>query len=139
MKPVYFACRDCGKKKKRVRAEKRVETQAWVYRDEKGSQWAGHVCPRCRINSIQDARLGFKKNMSGAKMVGNKSEVVVKQFFEGLGFLVKHNLYNGPDLVVKRRGGPEIRVEVKTVSGKGGYFQVSRLSRRSRGQSDRIR
>ena len=102
----------------------------YIYEDKRGARWSGNFCYECAMSKIRKQR-GTRPRLESKNPLPRRAvevELKAKAFFERVGCKVRHGHGVGPDLFVRRGGGPELTVEVKPVQKtKSGSYFVSKV------------
>lgn len=93
--------------------------------DENDNKWSGKACPKCAevMRSRLKGHLPIDDIRDCASAIGRRCEHMAKDYFESLGFSVKMNNVNGPDLKLFLGDNLFATCEVKKVtkSKRGGH------------------
>lgn len=110
-------CKACGLLLRKIEISKKLQG-GWDYKDERGHRWYGATCGKCydEKRRLRGHALGKHKpreeisHRTFSKAV--HTELLVKRFYEEMGFTVEHTKGKGPDLVCSKNGAT-FNVEVK--------------------------
>ena len=101
-------CKRCKKESERIYVKEYPGYYVKLFVDEKGHAWSSpNICSDCakfRINNVYSRKQGHKprKEVKESKnKKGYDSELIVKRYFETLGYFVKQSDMFGPDLTIE--------------------------------------
>lgn len=124
-------CRKCLKDRVWEKLPTKI-TGRWKGTDERGRQWKGHLCPDCANTQAREYnhRTGrhkpIDKTDSPRFRKARNAELVVAEFFKGLGLNVSITSFHGPDVIVNDKVFIEVKSAINNRNGSG--FSAGKVS-----------